>query len=170
MPLEWISNYEKFHTNTSPIQTTESMFEKRSDGTVRMTFRPPPTAPKEPSRLSFTYSTMVTAVQTGQEKLSITRFNSEGYPIYPTKLNGRFLWDLSGSGNCVPNCPCWDDWKEDDIDQQRRASKSISHPHPRLDKQPFHPPLSIAEPQPPIYTQLPPHPKPTQAKDKSPMQ
>ena len=38
MPLEWISNYEKFHTNTSPIQTIESMFERRFDGTVRMTF------------------------------------------------------------------------------------------------------------------------------------
>ena len=67
MPLEWISNYEKFHANTSPIQTTESMFERRSYGTVRMTFRPPPTAPEEPPRLSFTYSTMVTAVQTAQE-------------------------------------------------------------------------------------------------------
>ena len=38
MPLEWISNYEKFHTNTSPIQAIESMFERRSDGIVRMTF------------------------------------------------------------------------------------------------------------------------------------
>jgi len=51
MPLEWISNYEKFHTNTSPIQTIESMFERRSDGTVQMTFRPPPTAPEEPPQL-----------------------------------------------------------------------------------------------------------------------
>ena len=72
MPSEWISNYEKFHTNTSPIQTTESMFERRSDGTVRMTFRPPPTAPEEPPRLSFTYSAMVIAIQTGEEKLPIT--------------------------------------------------------------------------------------------------
>ena len=42
MSLEWISNYEKFHSNTAPIQTSESMFERRPDGTVRMTFRPPP--------------------------------------------------------------------------------------------------------------------------------
>ena len=34
MPLEWIFNYEKFHTNTSHIQTTESMFEIRYDGIV----------------------------------------------------------------------------------------------------------------------------------------
>ena len=50
------------------------------------------------------------------------------------------------------------------------TSRSTSHPRPRPDKQPFHPPLSITEPQPPIYTQLPPQPTPTQPKDKSPMQ
>ena len=72
------------------------MFERKSDGTVRMTFQPPPTAPEEPPRLSFTYSAMVTVVQTGQEKLPITGFNSEGYPIYLAKLNGYFLWDSPG--------------------------------------------------------------------------
>ncbi|KAH9657926.1 hypothetical protein KPL70_023280 [Citrus sinensis] len=119
MPLECISNYEKFHTNTSPIQTIESMFERRSDGTVRMTFRPPSTAPEEPPQLSFTYSAMVTAVQTAQEKLPITGFNSERYPIYPAKFNGHFLWDSPCSGNCDPDCPCWDDWEP----QQRRKPK-----------------------------------------------
>ena len=80
-----ISNYEKFHTNTSPIQTTESMFERRYDGTVRMTFRPPPTAPEESPRLSFTYSAMVTAVQIAQKKLPITGFKG-------SKLFGETLW------------------------------------------------------------------------------
>ncbi|KAH9697791.1 hypothetical protein KPL71_023757 [Citrus sinensis] len=98
MPLEWISNYEQFHNNTAPIQTSESMFERRQDGTVRMTFKPPPSAPQEPPRLSFTYSSMITAVQTGQEDLPITGFNSEGYPVYPAKHNGHFLWDAPGSG------------------------------------------------------------------------
>ncbi|KAH9734768.1 hypothetical protein KPL71_017493 [Citrus sinensis] len=59
MPLEWISNYEQFHNNTAPIQTSKSMFERRQDGTVRMTFKPPPSAPQEPPRLSFTYSSMI---------------------------------------------------------------------------------------------------------------
>ena len=72
------------------------MFERRSDGTVQMTFRPPPTAPTDPPQLSFTYSVMVTAVQTAQEKLPITGFNSEGYPVYPAKLNGHFLWNSPG--------------------------------------------------------------------------
>ncbi|KAH9763559.1 hypothetical protein KPL70_001205 [Citrus sinensis] len=91
MPLEWISNYEQFHNNTAPIQTFESMFERRQDGTVRMTFKPPPSAPQEPPRLSFTHSSMITAVQTAQEDLPITGFNFEGYPVYPAKHNGHFL-------------------------------------------------------------------------------
>ena len=33
---------------------------------------------------------MITAVQTTQEDMLITRFNSEGYPVYPAKLNGHF--------------------------------------------------------------------------------
>ncbi|KAH9686137.1 hypothetical protein KPL70_014250 [Citrus sinensis] len=65
MPLEWISNYEQFHNNTAPIQTSESLFERRQDGTVRMTFKPPPSAPQEPPRLSFTYSSMITADVSG---------------------------------------------------------------------------------------------------------
>ncbi|KAH9769491.1 hypothetical protein KPL71_012021 [Citrus sinensis] len=105
MPLEWISNYEQFHNNTAPIQTSESMFERRQDGTVRMTFKPPPSAPQEPPRLSFTYSSMITAVQTAQEDLPITGFNSEGYPVYPAKHNGHFLWDAPGSGMYPPPPP-----------------------------------------------------------------
>ncbi|KAH9769558.1 hypothetical protein KPL71_012048 [Citrus sinensis] len=103
--LEWISNYEQFHNNTAPIQTSESMFERRQDGTVRMTFKPPPSALQEPPRLSFTYSSMITAVQTAQEDLPITEFNSEGYPVYPAKHNDHFLWDAPGSGMYPPPPP-----------------------------------------------------------------
>ncbi|KAH9763370.1 hypothetical protein KPL70_001145 [Citrus sinensis] len=56
MPLEWISNYEQFHNNTAPIQTSET-----------------------------------------QEDLPITGFNSDGYPVYPAKQNGHFLWEVLGS-------------------------------------------------------------------------
>ena len=72
------------------------MFERRPDGTVRMTFKPPPSAPQEPprlsftysSRLSFTYSSMITTVQTAQEDLPITGFNSDGFPVYPANKMG----------------------------------------------------------------------------------
>ncbi|KAH9769360.1 hypothetical protein KPL71_011968 [Citrus sinensis] len=160
MPLELISNYEKFHTNTSPIQTTETMFERRSDGTIRMTFRPPPTAPEEPPRLSFTYSAMITAVQTAQEKLPIIGFNSEGYLVYPTNLDGHFLWDSPGSGNCDPDCPCHlEDPKPFEAVLNWQTQNARAQNETLVD---------IHKKQPPLYTPLPP--PPTQAKDKSPMQ
>ncbi|KAH9769376.1 hypothetical protein KPL71_011975 [Citrus sinensis] len=157
MPLEWISNYEQSHNNTAPIQTSESMFERRQDGTVRMTFKPPPSAPQEPPRLSFTYSSMITAVQTAQEDLPITGFNYEGYPVYPAKHNGHFLWDAPGSGMCDPTCPCWDDWEEDDDYVPRRKKK------PKRKK----PPVSCHhyDPKPPQDPPPPPAPLPYYQKE-----
>lgn len=38
MPMESLSNYEKFHQNSQPIHTSEAFFEKRDDGTIKMTF------------------------------------------------------------------------------------------------------------------------------------
>lgn len=153
MPLEWISNYEKFHNNTTSIQTSESMFERRPDGTIKMTFQPPPStsqpkpnAPQEPPRLSFTYSSMITTVQTSQEDLPITGFNLEGYPVYPAKLNGHFLWDAPGSRRCDPNCPCWDNWEEDDQDSKRK----------RKPKKKIHSPCNHTEANPPYEPPPPP--------------
>ncbi|KAH9717008.1 hypothetical protein KPL71_021667 [Citrus sinensis] len=157
MPLEWISNYEQFHNNTAPIQTSESMFERRQDGTVRMTFKPPPSAPQEPPRLSFTYSSMLTAVQTAQEDLPITGFNSEGYPVYPAKHNGHFLWDAPGSGMCDPNCPCWDDWEEDDDYATTRKKK------PKKKNPPV--PCHHCDPKPPSDPPPPPAPLPIYRKE-----
>ncbi|KAH9724757.1 hypothetical protein KPL70_007611 [Citrus sinensis] len=157
MPLEWISNYEQFHNNTAPIQTSESMFERRQDGTVRMTFKPPPSAPQEPPRLSFTHSSMITAVQTAQEDLPITGFNSEGYPVYPAKYNGHFLWDTPGSGMCDPNCPCWDDWDEDDDYATTRKKK------PKKKKPPI--PCHHCDPKPPSDPPPPPAPLPIYRKE-----
>ncbi|KAH9731210.1 hypothetical protein KPL70_009913 [Citrus sinensis] len=157
MPLEWISNYEQFHNNTAPIQTSDGMFERRHDGTVRMTFKPPPSAPQEPPRLSFTYSSMITAVQTAQEDLPITGFNSQGYPVYPAKHNGHFLWDAPGSGMCAPNCPCWDDWEEDDDYATTRKKK------PKKKKPPV--PCHHCDPKPPSDPPPPPAPLPIYRKE-----
>ena len=32
MPLEWLTNYEHFHQNSEPAQTTEATFERRQNG------------------------------------------------------------------------------------------------------------------------------------------
>ncbi|KAH9762887.1 hypothetical protein KPL70_000974 [Citrus sinensis] len=150
MPLEWISNYEQFHNNTAPIQTSESMFERRQDGTVRMTFQPPPSAPQEPHRLSFTYSSMITAVQTAQEDLPITGFTFAGYPICPAKHSGHFLWDAPGSGICALNCPCWDDWEEDDDYATTRKKKPKKKKPPIAKHCKSEIPSRISNPTPPL--------------------
>ncbi|KAH9763004.1 hypothetical protein KPL70_001026 [Citrus sinensis] len=112
-----------------------------------MTFKPPPSAPQEPPRLSFTYSSMITAIQTAQEDLPIIGFTSAGYLVYPAKQNGHFLWDALGSGMCDPNCPCWDDWEEDDDYATTRKKKPKK-------KKPLHCkseiPSPISNPTPPL--------------------
>ncbi|KAH9697991.1 hypothetical protein KPL71_023829 [Citrus sinensis] len=125
MPLEWLSNYEKFHQNSQPIQTSEASYENRLDGTVRMTFKPPA---EQAPRLSFSYSSMITVVSTSQEDIPISAFKIDGYPIYPAELNGHFLWDTSEAHTCDPGCPCLDDYDSDDdylVRWRRKKKKKL---------------------------------------------
>ena len=94
---------------------------------------------------------MITAVQTAQEDLPITGFNSEGYPVYPAKHNGHFLWDVPSSGMCDPTCPCWDDWEEDNyyVPQRKKTPKKkqptvpCHHCEPQSPKDPPPPPAPL---------------------------
>ena len=91
MPLEWLSNYEQFHQNSEPIQTSEAIFERRTDVQLKLSFQTlgQSSAP-EASRLS--YTAMIKAVSTRQEENPpIHGFSSEGYLVYPDKINGHFL-------------------------------------------------------------------------------
>ncbi|KAH9792669.1 hypothetical protein KPL71_004225 [Citrus sinensis] len=67
---------------------------------------------------------MITFVHTERENLPIQAFNDQGFPIYPVKLHGHFLWDVPASGNCDAGCPCWEDIEEDDDEPKRRKRKS----------------------------------------------
>ena len=61
MPLEWQTNYEHFHQNSKPVQTTDATFERRQNGQVKLSFQIPETNPvPETPRLS--YTAMITAV------------------------------------------------------------------------------------------------------------
>ncbi|KAH9717002.1 hypothetical protein KPL71_021662 [Citrus sinensis] len=148
MLLEWITNYEHFHQNTTPVQTSEPMYEKRPDGSVRLQFKPPPSAPAEPPRLSFTCSMVqpvdiIPEVLHSGKTLPIMSFTSQGTPVYPDKIDGHFLWDVPGSGRCDPGCPCNDD--EDDY-SSRPKKKNIIYPACKLylpeddDDEPDYPP------------------------------
>ncbi|KAH9792603.1 hypothetical protein KPL71_004191 [Citrus sinensis] len=106
------------------IDQTHAFRMKNSDGTIRLTFKPPPSSSSEPPGLYFTYSSMITYVHTEQENLPIQTFNDQGFPIYPAKLHGHFLWDVPASGNCDACCPYWEDIEEDDDEPKRRKRKS----------------------------------------------
>ena len=116
MPLEWLSNYEQFHQNSELIQTYEAIFERRSDGQVKMSFQTPGQS-SDPEAPQLSYTAMIKAVNMGQEEnLPLYGFSSEGYPVYPDKVNGHFLWDVLEAHMCNPDCPCLEDPYDDDED------------------------------------------------------
>ena len=97
---------------------------------------------------------MITTVHTAHEHLPITGFNKEGCLVYPAKMNGHFLWDAPGSGNCDPDYPCWDDWEDDDLFSKRKPKpkKKLHHPCKHFQPKPCDdPPPSSPYPL-PIYT------------------
>ncbi|KAH9716862.1 hypothetical protein KPL71_021603 [Citrus sinensis] len=138
MPLEWLTNYEHFHQNSELVQTTEATFARRPNGQVKLSFQTPDTKPVSDSP-QLSYTVMITAVQTGQEKkLPIHGFSSEGYPVYPDKINGHFLWDVPEAHMCNPNCPCLDDTDiDEELEVMRRKKKNHSYEEsfPPLEKQ-----------------------------------
>ena len=92
---------------------------------VRMTFKPPT---EQAPRLSFFYSSMITAVSTNQEDILISAFQIDGYPIYHAKLNGHFLWDTSEAHMCDPGCLFLNDYDSDDDYLVRRRRKKKKKP------------------------------------------
>ncbi|KAH9744221.1 hypothetical protein KPL70_003601 [Citrus sinensis] len=66
----------------------------------------------------------ITSAKIEQENLPIQAFNDQGFPIYPAKLHGHFLWDVPAFGNCDAGYPCWEDIEEDDHKPKRRKRKS----------------------------------------------
>ena len=96
---------------------------------------------------------MITAVQTGQEKkLPIHGFSSEGYPVYPDKINGHFLWDVPEAHMCNPDCPCLDDTDVDDeLKVMRRKKKKKKKSSPPKSSCKSFPPQPPPDPKPPVH-------------------
>ncbi|KAH9698077.1 hypothetical protein KPL71_023870 [Citrus sinensis] len=99
------------------------------------------------------YTAMITTVQTSQEKkLPIHGFSSEGYPVYPDKINGHFLWDVPEAHMCNPDCPCLDDTDVDDelevMRRKKKKKKKSSHLKPSCKSFPPQPP---PDPKPPVH-------------------
>ncbi|KAH9769423.1 hypothetical protein KPL71_011996 [Citrus sinensis] len=91
-----------------------------------------------------------------EEKLPIHGFSSEGYPVYPNKVNGHFLWDVPEAHMCNPDCPCLDDSYDDEdfeiIKRRRRKQKTPSHSNNPCKSYSLEPPDDPSSSQPlPIY-------------------
>ncbi|KAH9680157.1 hypothetical protein KPL71_026445 [Citrus sinensis] len=152
MPLEWLTNYEHFHQNSEPVQTTEATFDRPPDGQVKLSFQTPDTKPVSDSP-QLSYTAMITTVQTGQEKkLPIHGFSSEGYPVYPDKINGHFIWDVPEAHMCNPDCPCLDDTDIDEelevMRRKKKKKKKSSYPLSSCKSFSPHPP---PDPKPPVH-------------------
>ena len=82
---------------------------------------------------------MITAVSVAQESLPIHGFASDGYPIYPDKINGHFLWDVLSSHMCDSYCPCVKEEDDDDFNMCHRPHKKKSHKSDPCHKKPILP-------------------------------
>ena len=49
LPSSWITNYEKLHQSSVPIQSTEPEFTKKADGTVEIIFKKGESSTSPPS-------------------------------------------------------------------------------------------------------------------------
>ena len=88
---------------------------------------------------------MITTVQTGQEKkLPIHGFSSEGYPVYPDKINGHFIWDVPEAHMCNTDI----DEELEVMRRKKKKKKKSSYPPSSCKPFPPHPP---PDPKPPVH-------------------
>ena len=83
---------------------------------------------------------MIIAIPTAQENIPIHGFASDGYPIYPDKITGHFLWDVPSSHMCDLGYPCLEEEDDDDFNRRPRRRKKKSHKMEPCRKRPPLPP------------------------------
>ncbi|KAK8348166.1 hypothetical protein V6Z12_A06G064600, partial [Gossypium hirsutum] len=102
LPKKWITNYEKFHEHSQPIQSTSSQITSKGDGTTEIKF--------DHSHLHSSQNPNIFPVTTrilscplcepGPERSLIGSFSTDGKPLYMFKVpvTGHCPWAL--------NCSC----------------------------------------------------------------
>lgn len=95
---------------------------------------------------------MITVVSTVQEEIPIHAFDKDGYPIYPARLDGHFIWDVPEAGMCKEGCPCMDDLSDEEEDvPRRRRQKVVKTPSTCKTYKPFPPDNPDSKSPLPIY-------------------
>ncbi len=113
IPKVWLTNYEKLHATSQPIQIIESSIKRNADGTVQTTFQPP----RHSTGSLLVFQTMMIQPLAKEEKyfpIKVVTLNN--HYVYPMRIDGHCPWDLPGSGMCDPDCDCCDNFWENKYD------------------------------------------------------
>ncbi|KAI5434801.1 hypothetical protein KIW84_021568 [Lathyrus oleraceus] len=111
IPLEWITNYERFHVDRRPIQSQEATFRRSIDKTVKTIFKKPD---EGSTSMSPIFQIMMIQPVLKEDWCPVHAVTTEGKPIYTDKIDGHFIWDVDPT-RCDPDCDCW--MHDNDIDR-----------------------------------------------------
>ncbi|KAJ6893634.1 hypothetical protein NC652_027629 [Populus alba x Populus x berolinensis] len=91
----WITNYEKLHQSSVPIQSTEPEFTKKADGTVEIIFKKGESSTSPPG----IFSSSILMVQPAPAPLTIPveSFSKDGCPESPEQVPTVFMYQPTNS-------------------------------------------------------------------------
>ncbi|KAJ9188069.1 hypothetical protein P3X46_003464 [Hevea brasiliensis] len=113
IPKDWLTNYERLHSTSQPIQITEYSFRRNPDGTVQTTFQPPW---HSTGSLPIFQTMMIQPLEKEQDDFPIRAVTPDSHYIYPKKIDGHCPWDIPGAGECDENCDYCDNYWENEYD------------------------------------------------------
>ncbi|KAG5222187.1 movement protein [Salix suchowensis] len=115
LPSSWITNYEKLHQNSVPIQSMEPEFTKKADGTVEIVFQKGASSTTPPAIFS-----SISMVQPIHEPLPvpIKSFSNTGLPVYSFAEDNHNFWDICHCDSCSNEAMT----DEDDTPRHKRKS------------------------------------------------
>nr|TKR90937.1 hypothetical protein D5086_0000228410 [Populus alba] len=98
LPSSWITNYEKLHQSSVPIQSTEPEFTKKANGTVEIIFKKGESSTSPPG----IFSSSISMVQPAPAPLPvpIESFSKDGCPIYAFSQDNHVFWDICSCESC----------------------------------------------------------------------
>jgi len=115
LPSYWITNYEKLHQSSVPIQSIEPEFTKKADGIVEIIFKKGESSSSPPG----IFSSSISMVQPAQAPLPVRveSFSKEGCPVYSFSQDSHVFWDICNCESC-----CNEDLEPDSPKQKQKSS------------------------------------------------
>eukprot|EP00257_Ricinus_communis_P013432 XP_015570861.1 uncharacterized protein LOC107260792 [Ricinus communis] len=118
IPSVWITNYEKLHQSSQPVQKRDPIFIRKLNKTVKVFYL---SSTASSSSTPHSISMIQPVKRTYEKKIPIHSFMSNGWEVYVSKINGHFMWDCDPS-MCDSGCTCQEDF--DDLETRPRRNKT----------------------------------------------